>query len=52
MRISKEFRWEMGHRLQLHKGLCKNLHGHSYKMEVELTGDVLENGMVLDYYDL
>ncbi len=52
MKISKEFRWEMGHRLQLHKGLCKNLHGHSYKMDVELTGEILDNGMVLDYYDL
>lgn len=52
MRIAKEFRWEMGHRLTFHKGLCKNLHGHSYKCMVELTGDPDMNGIVLDYYDL
>lgn len=52
MKIAKEFRWEMGHRLPFHKGKCKNLHGHSYKMMVEFEGEVDENGMVLDYYDV
>lgn len=52
MKIAKEFRWEMGHRLPFHKGKCKNLHGHSYKAMIEFTGDVDENGMVLDYYDV
>jgi len=52
MKIAKEFDWEMGHRLPFHKGKCKNLHGHSYKMIVEVEGDLDENGMVLDFYDL
>jgi 6-pyruvoyltetrahydropterin/6-carboxytetrahydropterin synthase len=52
MRIAKEFNWEMGHRLPEHFGKCKNIHGHSYKMLVEIEGDVLENGMVMDYYHL
>jgi 6-pyruvoyltetrahydropterin/6-carboxytetrahydropterin synthase len=52
MKIAKEFKWEMGHRLKFHQGKCINLHGHSYKMMVEFTGDVDENGMVLDYYDV
>lgn len=52
MKIAKEFRWEMGHRLPFHKGKCVNLHGHSYKMLVEVEGDIDENGMVIDYYDL
>ena len=30
--ITKEFKWAMCHRLQEHKGLCKNLHGHNYKL--------------------
>lgn len=50
--IAKEFHWEMGHRLPFHNGLCKNIHGHSYKMIVEVTGTTDANGMVLDYYDL
>ena len=52
MKIAKEFSWEMGHRLPFHTGKCKNLHGHSYKCMVELTGDPDKNGMVMDYYDL
>jgi 6-pyruvoyltetrahydropterin/6-carboxytetrahydropterin synthase len=52
MKISKEFRWEMGHRLPNHDGLCKNIHGHSYKMIVEIEGEVNESGMIIDFYDL
>ena len=52
MKIAKEFNWEMGHRLPEHFGKCKNIHGHSYKMLVEIEGDVMDNGMVMDYYHL
>ncbi len=52
MKIAKEFRWEMGHRLLCHKGKCFNLHGHSYKLLVEFTGNIEPNGMVLDYFDV
>lgn len=52
MKIAKEFKWEMGHRLPEHFGLCKNIHGHSYKMIVELEGDLNEQGMIIDFYDL
>ncbi len=53
MKLAKEFRWEMGHRLPLHKGACRNIHGHSYRMEVEVEGDVdPETGMVMDFGDI
>ena len=52
MKIAKEFRWEMGHRLRFHEGKCKNLHGHSYKLLVEIEGDLEGFGMVMDYYDM
>ena len=52
MKIAKEFRWEMGHRLPDHFGLCKNIHGHSYKMIVEFDGDLNNDQMVIDYYDV
>lgn len=52
MKIAKEFHWEMGHRLPEHFGKCKNIHGHSYRMIVELQGDLNEHGMIMDYYDL
>jgi 6-pyruvoyltetrahydropterin/6-carboxytetrahydropterin synthase len=50
MKIGKEFKWEMGHRLPEHFGQCKNIHGHSYNMLVEFEGELNENGMVIDYY--
>ena len=52
MKIAKEFRWEMGHRLPEHFGLCKNIHGHSYKMIAEFEGELDKNQMVIDYYDV
>jgi 6-pyruvoyltetrahydropterin/6-carboxytetrahydropterin synthase len=52
MKIAKEFKWEMGHRLPFHEGKCRNLHGHSYRCIIELTGKPDKNGMLLDYYEL
>lgn len=42
----------MGHRLSFHTGKCRNLHGHSYKMMLEMEGIVDQRGMVLDYFDV
>lgn len=42
----------MGHRLPDHFGLCKNIHGHSYKMILTVEGQINEQQMVIDYYDL
>ncbi|MGB5846835.1 MAG: 6-carboxytetrahydropterin synthase [Ignavibacteriaceae bacterium] len=52
MKTAKEFHWEMGHRLPEHFGLCKNIHGHSYKMIVKFEGELDEQGMVIDFYDV
>ncbi len=50
--IAKEFHWEMGHRLPFHEGGCRNVHGHSYRMRVSVSGTLDSNGMVVDYFDL
>lgn len=52
MKISKTFYWEMGHRLPFHQGKCINLHGHSYRAEVMFEGELDENGMLIDFYDM
>ena len=52
MKVAKEFNWEMGHRLPEHFGLCKNIHGHSYRMIVEFEGELDEQGMIIDFYDV
>lgn len=52
MKIAKRFRWEAAHRLPWHEGLCRHLHGHSYRMVVELEGTPDDRGMLLDFKHL
>lgn len=52
MKVAKEFKWEMGHRLPEHFGNCRNIHGHSYKMIIEFEGELNESEMVIDFYDI
>ena len=55
IRLTKEFRFEMSHALDEYQGLCRNLHGHSYKLFVTVIGEYVKNpqsnssGMVLDF---
>lgn len=49
MIIRKTFHLEMAHKLDNYDGKCKNLHGHSYFITVELEGDTSSNGMLLDF---
>ena len=52
-RISKEFKFEMAHRLSKHLGNCHNIHGHSYTVIVGLKSNSLdENGMIIDFSEL
>lgn len=55
-KIAKEFSFDMAHMLDGHDGKCKNLHGHTYKLQVEVSGELEESGpkraMVMDYGDL
>lgn len=58
IRITKEFNFEMAHALMGYDGLCKNVHGHSYKLEVTIKGTPIKDetncklGMVMDFSDL
>lgn len=49
MKVAKTFRWESAHRLPLHDGACRNLHGHSYGMTVTIDGTVGPDGIVIDF---
>ena len=48
----------MAHALRNYDGLCRNIHGHSYKMDITLAGQPIhdesspKNGMVMDFGDL
>ena len=52
MLVAKEFTFDAAHKLLNYKGLCANLHGHTYKLQIVLSGPVQKNGMVIDFVDL
>ena len=38
IRITKKFSFETGHALYGYDGKCKNVHGHSYRLDVTVIG--------------
>ncbi|MBC8214524.1 MAG: 6-carboxytetrahydropterin synthase [Candidatus Marinimicrobia bacterium] len=58
MKIVKIIQWDMGHRVMNHRSACKGLHGHRYKAEICVEGDIVtksgasEEGMVIDFGDV
>ena len=58
IRITKQFSFETGHALYGYDGKCKNVHGHSYHLDVTVIGQPISDsthvkfGMVIDFSDL
>ena len=58
IRITKQFSFETGHALYGHDGKCKNIHGHSYRLNVTLFGTPIMDdnspkfGMIMDFSDV
>lgn len=57
IRATKEVVFDCAHMLAGHRGLCKNVHGHTYKVQVdvstaELIPEGSSEGMVMDFKDL
>jgi 6-pyruvoyltetrahydropterin/6-carboxytetrahydropterin synthase len=50
--ITKVFTFDSAHHLNEYDGKCKNIHGHTYKLEVTIKGYTDSNGLVMDFHDL
>ena len=54
--IRKQFRFEAAHILPFHPGKCARLHGHSYRLDVAVAGNLQTSGpatgMVADFDDI
>jgi 6-pyruvoyltetrahydropterin/6-carboxytetrahydropterin synthase len=54
-RLCKQFTFHAAHQLPNHDGACRNLHGHTYEVEVHARGHVSteegspSEGMVVDF---
>ena len=58
IRLTKEFSFESAHALDGYDGLCREIHGHSYRLFVTIVGEPScceadpKLGMVMDFGDL
>ena len=51
--VTKTVRFDAAHILTNHQGLCKNLHGHTYRVDVSVAQtDGVGGDMVIDFKDL
>lgn len=54
--VCKMFSFDAAHYLPNYVGKCHNLHGHTWNLEVEVTGSLFEDGpskgMVIDFIEL
>ena len=46
---TRRLTFEAGHRVFLHESKCRNLHGHSYKVEIRARGHLDDLGRVIDF---
>ena len=58
IRVTKSFTFDMAHALYGYDGPCKNIHGHTYHLDITLLGQPIADiehvklGMVIDFGDL
>lgn len=51
--VTKSVKFDAAHILTNHSGLCKNLHGHTYRVEISVSQDESSGSdMVIDFKDL
>ncbi len=57
-RIRRYVETDTGHRVPNHKSKCRHLHGHRYRFEAEIEGNVVsvegvsDEGMLMDFSDV
>jgi 6-pyruvoyltetrahydropterin/6-carboxytetrahydropterin synthase len=58
IQVTRSIEWDMGHRVPNHKHKCRYPHGHRYRLELTLSGQVSHDrgtsheGMVHDFGDI
>lgn len=52
MLLRREFTFDAAHNLIEYHGKCEKLHGHTYRMAVEIKGVPDEEGMIVDFIEV
>lgn len=50
--VVKEFTFDAAHYLPGYKGPCARIHGHTYRLQIGVSGFPDSSGMVLDFVEL
>jgi 6-pyruvoyltetrahydropterin/6-carboxytetrahydropterin synthase len=50
--LMREYTFDAAHHLEWHPGKCRSLHGHTYRIEVTVVGQLDERGVVMDFAEL
>mgnify|MGYP002510123300 FL=1 len=50
--VKTEAAFDSAHFLSRYNGKCKNIHGHRWRVVIEIAGDSLDDGMVVDFTDI
>jgi 6-pyruvoyltetrahydropterin/6-carboxytetrahydropterin synthase len=50
--VSKEFTFDSAHHLHCYEGKCQNLHGHTYRLQVVMSGRTDDRGLTIDFSDI
>ena len=51
MKLTLKHHFDAAHRLEFHRGLCRNLHGHRWEVLIEIEQKKVED-MIIDFGDL
>lgn len=50
--VVKEFTFDAAHFLPGYEGPCSDIHGHTYKLQIGVKGEVGHQGMVMDFNEI
>ncbi|RYM01743.1 6-carboxytetrahydropterin synthase QueD [Sporolactobacillus sp. THM7-7] len=50
--VTKSFTFDAAHNLERYEGKCKNLHGHTYQLEITVSGYLNDIGMAVDFGEI
>ena len=50
--VKTEDSFDSAHFLARYNGRCRNIHGHRWRVVIEIAGENLDDGMVVDFTDI
>lgn len=50
--VKTEDSFDSAHFLARYNGKCRNIHGHRWRVVIEIAGENLDDGMVVDFTDI